>query len=257
MRVLLCILLGLLPLVSLAATPAPPEPPGSSNHAVELLGLSGAEDYAAWMKRGNWTDIRPFSDSTTRFQLREGTLRMESRDEAFIIASDLSHHLSKSVAEYPYLRFVVKIGDVPRGAQLEGEKADDSAFRLYAVFNRDPWQALAYVWSWRMPVGTWSTRGYSFWGDFRGIRRKAFGQGEPLLEQWLTVEVDLRRDFQTQWPGQPLPVLRGLALKTDSNNVDGQRSLVWLRSASLHRTSLKAEGYESWSPYQGTTLWFR
>lgn len=231
--------------------------PAQEAASVDLLRLADVGDYTAWMKRYDWEDVRPFSDSTERFQLRGGTLRMESRDESFIIASDLSHHLSKSLAEYPFLRFVIKIGDVPRGAQLDGAEADDAAFRLYAVFNRDPWQALAYVWSWRLPVGSWSPRGRSLWGDFRGIRRKAFGQGEPLVEQWLTVEVNLRSDFKSQWPGQPLPVMRGVALKTDSNDVEGQRSLVWLRSASLHRSSLRAEGYDDWHAYQGTTIWFR
>ena len=253
MRILLFLFLTILPMLLFARSVKPPEKLGG----VELLNLKEASSYAGWMQRYGWKDVRPFSDSASRFRLLDGTLRMESQDESFIIAADLASRLSKPISDFPYLRFVVRIGDVPRGAKLAGEEADDAAFRLYTVFNRDPWQALAYVWSWQLPVGDWSSRGRSFWGNFQGIRRKAFGQGEPLPHRWLTVEVDLRRDFRQQWPNQPLPAVRGLALKTDSNDVEGQRSLAWLRSVSLHRQSLKTQGYENWSLYRGTTLWFR
>ncbi len=255
LRITALLAFALIPVLVLAQ-PMPP-PLTVEERGLDLLRLEGMESYAAWRERFGWRDLRPFSDSSARFQVLDGVLRLESRGESFLIGGDLPPRLRRSIAEYPYLRFTVRIGAVPRGARLIGEEADDAAFRIYAVFGLQPWQALAYVWSWSLPVGEWSARGRSVWGDFRRVRRKAFGKGEPFSELWLTVEVDLRRDFRAQFPRQALPVLRGLALKSDSNDTAGQRSLAWLREVSLHRTSLADAGYENWYPFRGGTLWFR
>ena len=89
------------------------------------------------------------------------------------------------------------------------------------------------------------------------MRRKSFGRGLPLSETWLTVETDLRADFRHEFPNLPLPVLRGLALKADSNDTPNGESLAWLRGVSLHTTSLRAQGFEEGDAYQGTVLRFR
>lgn len=245
-------------------TSAPLAPPGEApptgparDDGIDLLRLADAPDYRTWMQREGWKDRRPFSDSGKRFRVQEGVLRLESQGDSFLIGRELPPALARPIADYPFLRFVVRIAEAPQGARLRGEAADDSAFRIYAIFASDPLQALAYVWSEDLAIGEWSARGRSLLGDFRGVRRKSFGRGEPMGEVWLTVEVNLARDYGTQFPGAPLPVLRGLALKSDSNDVPRQRSLAWLRAVTLHRTSLAGAGLKEWDSYRGTVLLFR
>jgi hypothetical protein len=224
---------------------------------VDLLRLDPALDYPAWLAATGWADRRMFSDSSRRFRIEDGTLRLESAGDSYLIGRALEPAERRSIAAWPYLRFVVRIADLPRGARLIGEEQDDAAFRIYATFRDRPPLALVYVWSWDLPVGEWSVRGRSWWGDFRDVHRKAFGRGEPLADTWLTVEVHLRADFQARFPGQPLPALGGLALKADSNHTPGGRSLAWLRAASLHRTSLRDEGLREGDRLEDTVVWFR
>ncbi len=253
------VLLLLLP-SCLSAVPLPEVVTGEQA-GLDLLRLGGATttvaSYPQWMAREGWEDRRPLSRSARRFRVFQGTLRLESQGDSFLIGRELPPALARPIAEYPYLRFVVRIAEVPRGAELRGEKADDSAFRLYAVFGRDPLRALVYVWSWELGIGEWSARGRGLLGDFRAVRRKSFGRGEPMGQVWLTVEVNLARDFRAQFPGLPLPRLGGLALKADSNDTPGRRSLAWLRAVTLHRTSLAAEGLADGDDYKGTVLLFR
>lgn len=231
--------------------------PAALAGGVDLLRLDPAASYGPWRETTGWQDRRPFSDSARRFRIEGGALRMESAGDSYLIGRQLAPAERRSIAEFPYLRFVVRIGEVPRGARLIDEVRDDAAFRIYATFRDEPPLALVYVWSWDLPVGAWSVRGRSLWGDFRAVHRKAFGRGEPLPESWLTVEVDLRADFQARFPGQPLPVLGGVALKADSNHTPGGRSLAWLRSASLHRASLREQGLREGDRLGDSVLWFR
>lgn len=261
------LLIGLLApgVPSVSAVPLPEVVTGKEA-GLDLLRLGGALNYTEWMEREGWRDRRPFSNSAGRFRIFQGTLRMESRGESYLIGRELPPALARPLADYPFLRFVVRIAEAPRGARLRGEAADDSAFRLYAVVGSDPLQALVYVWSWELGIGEWSARGRSLLGDFRGVRRKSFGRGEPMGQVWLTVEVNLLRDFRAQFSEhrpesrqerRPPPRLGGLALKSDSNDTHGQRGLAWLRAVTLHRTSLRAVGLKDWDEYKGTVLLLR
>lgn len=239
---------------SLAEAIRPACPTGQGG--IDLLGLQPGWSYARWKSERGWEDLRPFSDSTSRFRIEDGVLRLESRGDSFLIGRRFPAASQPSLAGGAYLRFVVRIGRAPRDARLQNEERDDAAFRIYASFPGEPARSLVYVWSWALPPGAWSRRGKGFWGDFRGIHRKSFGQGAPP-PGWLTVEVDLRRDFQTRFPGQPLPALAGIALKSDSNHTPGGESLAWLRSACLFPTSLRDAGLAEGARIGDTVLWYR
>ena len=228
----------------------------SAQEGLTLFSARGHRDYAAWMQAAGWEDLRPFSRSARRFRIEEDALRLESRGDSYLIGTTFPPAERRPIKAFPYLRFVVRIGAVPEGARLMGEERDDAAFRLYAGFSDDPPRSLVYVWAWDLPVGAWSARADRFWGDFRDVRRKAFGRGAPPAG-WLTVEVDLLRDFREQFPQHRPPPLRGLALKSDSNHTSGGRSLAWLREISLHRESLGAQGLAEGDALGDTTLWFR
>jgi hypothetical protein len=221
-----------------------------------LFAVRGHQDYAAWMAAAGWADLRPFSRSARRFRFEGDALRLESRGDSYLIGTTFPPAERRPIADFPYLRFVVRIGAVPEGARLMGEVRDDAAFRLYAGFADDPPRSLVYVWSWDLPVGAWSPRAKHLWGDFRDVRRKAFGQGVPPAG-WLTVEVNLLQDFREQFPHLPPPPLRGLALKSDSNHTPDGHSLAWLREVTLHRESLREQGLEEGAALGDTTLWYR
>jgi len=228
----------------------------SSQGGLDLLRIAGFSDFGKWMDAYAWEDLRPLYDPRDRFRIEDGALRLESRAESFIIGTELAEGLRKPIAEWPYLRFVVRVDEVPEGARLIGEERDDSAVRISTVYRRDPVQALVYVWSWELPVGQWSARSDKLFGDYRDVRRKSFGQGKPPEGRWLTVEVNLRRDFREQFPDQSLPVLQGIGLSSDSNNT-GTGSLAWLRSITLHRHSLHEQGYREGDRLGDTRVWFR
>ncbi|MCZ6553406.1 MAG: DUF3047 domain-containing protein [SAR324 cluster bacterium] len=250
-------------LAALMLSVLPPSAPAQGMERLELLRLSEAEDYRGWMERFAWEDLRPisrrtrFSDSARRFKLEGGALRMATRKNSYYIGSRLEGLLPVSLLEYPYLRFVVRIDRAPRGAELTGERHDDSALRIFAVTRPRPIQTVVYAWSWTLPVGRWSARGLSERGLFNNVRRKSFGQGEPLKGQWLTVEVNLLEDFRSQFPMYTDPALKALHLKADSNDTPRARSLAWVRSVSLHRHSLRERGLAEGAPYEDTLLWYR
>ena len=250
-------------LAALMLSLLPASAPAQSAEHIELLRLSEVEDYPGWMERFAWEDLRPishrtrFSDSAKRFKLEEGALLMATRKQSYYIGSRLEGLLPVSLLEYPYLRFVVRIDRAPKGAELTGERHDDSALRIFAVTRPRPIQTVVYAWSWTLPVGRWSARGLSERGLFNNVRRKSFGQGEPLKGQWLTVEVNLLEDFRSQFPMYTDPALKALHLKADSNDTPRARSLAWVRSVSLHRHSLRERGFAEGAPYGDTVLWYR
>ena len=184
-------------------------------------------------------------------------LRLESEGDSFLIGSTVWGVLPLDLERYPFLRFVVRIDDAPAGSDLIDERIDDSALRIMTVFRKEPPRSIVYAWTSTLPVGAWSARGRSILGDFREVRRKSFGQGRPPAGQWLTVEVNLLADYRTQFPAGAPPTLRGVALKTDSNDVDDGRSLAWIRSVSLHEQSLRGEGLKEWDALGDTVVWFR
>ena len=238
-------------------TPPPSGAPPALLPDLVLMSVQPGQTYAQWMAAGDWADRRPLSPSARRFRIEGAALRLESRGDSYLIGRVLPPQQAASIDTWPFLRFVVRIAQVPEGANLIAEARDDAAFRVYATFEDDPPRALVYVWSWTLPVGAFSARGRSLWGDFRNVRRKSFGRGAPDAQRWLTVEVNLRDDFRHEFPGLPLPELRGLALKADSNHTPGGGSLAWLRSVSLHARSLREAGLHDGDPCGDTTLWFR
>lgn len=244
---LLWLLLGLL---ACAGRPGAAEIP-------ELLRLQGHTDYRAWMERYGWEDLRPFSNSSKRFRIDDGALRMESQDDSYLIGSELKGLLPAALDDFPYLRFVVRIDRVPRRPEESLAELDDSAFRLYAALRDDPPQSIAYAWTWTHPAGHWSAQRSSLFGDFGGVRHKSLGRGAPPAGLWITVEANLREDVRSQFPDLAAPRLVGISLKADSNHTDDGNSLAWVRSASLHRESLRAEGRREGDALGDTVLWYR
>lgn len=232
-------------------------PEAKLNGQIEFLKLDGHKDYTQWFEKNGWEDVIPFTNSANRFSISNGVLRMPSDDDHDLIGLTLKPEQIRSIKDFPFLRMVVRIDKVPEGAELKGEVRDDSAFRVYVLFQETPLEALVYIWSWKLPVGAWSDRSDSWMGDYRGVRRKVFGQGKPLAGQWLTVETNLLKDFRAQWPDSTKFKVIAFALKADTNSTKDQTSLSFIRSLSLHKTSLKTQGLKEGAKLGDTTLWFR
>jgi len=222
----------------------------------ELLVVRQSQPYPSWMREFGWVDIRPFSDSTKRFSIEDKDLVLSSQGDSFLIGRRLEEEELRGLSDRPFLRFVVRVEAVPEGARLEGETRDDAAFRLYVLYNRSPMEALVYVWSWELPVGQWSRRKNGVLANYSGVHRKAFGSGRPP-GQWWTVEVDLRRDHSSRFPGRPPGTPIALALKSDSNDTKNTQSRSRLRSIHFNRASLRDQGLADGAPYAGTVLRYR
>jgi hypothetical protein len=223
----------------------------------ELLRLQGETDYRAWMERYGWKNLRPLSDSTKRFRIGNGALRLSSRGDSFLIGSELKGILPVALDQYPYLRFVVRIDQVPVSDDRSKEHLNDSAFRLYLATRASPPQSIAYAWTWDHPIGHWSSQGLTGLGSFSKVRHKSIGQGRPPAGRWITVEANLREDVRSQFPELAAPQLVGISLKADSNDSEGGSSLAWVREVSLHRASLRAEGFREGDTLAHTELWYR
>jgi len=252
---LLAILLGLaaiaLPTRSLHAAPEACEAGGRI-----LARFDEVERYDAWLRANEWKDLRPFSDSRKRFRIEDGTLRLETRGDSFIVGRALPPPERESVDVMRYLRFEARVVHNPLGARLDDDAKDDSALRVFAVFREKPLQALAYVWSGVLPVGTWEPGRKYFFGDFRQVQRKVVGQGAPPADTWLTVEADLLRDFRDRFDGQAPPHLGGVAFQADSNALP-EHSLALLRRIAVYPRSLRECGVREGDRLDGTVVWFR
>ncbi|MCK6553611.1 DUF3047 domain-containing protein [Candidatus Binatia bacterium] len=113
-----------------------------------------------------------------------------------------------------------KISNVIATADLERKEGDDSAAKLYVVFDGPSrWnpvdkRLLIYVWDNRLPRGTVLPNAW----EPEKARMVVLQSGAERVGQWVNERVDLANDFRRAFPGEESLQVEALAFMADTDN---------------------------------------
>lgn len=145
----------------------------------------------------------------------------EERGKRFLRAKSKGHGIQAGrehewdLDAYPVLTWQWRPVEFPRGADERETSTNDSALAVYMLVPhskiRGP-QAVKYVWSERVPVGTMleSNGGLT---QVRVLRNGAGKNGE-----WITERVNVRDDFLKAFKMREMPKPGGIAVLTDADD---------------------------------------
>lgn len=182
------------------------------------------QDFKAWLSAGGWESKR---EEPAGWEVGDGVLHLVSRDNSALIATERGFPRDAG-----RMTLSLKVGTTPRGTDLSRKSGDDAAFRVYVAFAKgggvfSPPHTLAYTWSEREPAGTLTQSAH-----FSNLKYISLGSG-PTGPWSVNLAVDLAADYRRAFPGEPLPKLKGIALKCDSNDT-GTSAESWLTSLAFH-----------------------
>lgn len=201
-----------------------------------------------WLKRSGWESKR---NSPKRFEVGGRGLRMVSINDSVMIGTERGFPLDPS--RFPKIRFTIRVEQNPRGMNLRRKSGEDAAFRLFVAFDHGaglfrPPNSIAYAWvekDWRPPVAK-GEKPASQPTDkvikdkvirsahYKNVRFIPIGHGKTRAAHFVTIDRDLQADYRRAFPNHrgPVPKLRGVMLKCDSNNT-GTRAEAWISRLEL------------------------
>ncbi len=186
-------------------------------------------DIFAWMRGNQWKSKR---NDPGRFIIEDGALHMVSDNDSVLLATERGFPVDPRLR--PKLRMTFRVGKIPAGADLSRKNGDDSAFRVYVAFERgggifSPPHTIAYTWTENLASGRAVQSAH-----FKNLRYLSIGSGIPAAPDWITIERDLLEDYRRLFPkhADDVPLLRGIALKCDTNNTGGSAES-WLSKIEL------------------------
>jgi len=221
----------------------------------------------SWMKHAGWKSKR---NSPKRFSVGAGTLHMVSVKDSVMIGTERGFPLDPQ--RFSRIRFTIRVDQNPPGMDLHRKSGEDASFRLFVAFDRGgglfrPPNSVAYAWvekDWRKPDeknGNPDDKDgkspaepadavikSAHFGNVRFIpigygTTRAAPKGQPGGEPnrpaksepvFVTIERDLLADYRRAFPDHrgPVPMLRGVMLKCDSNNTK-TRAEAWISRLEL------------------------
>lgn len=236
-------------------------PPSSSAWALALLLLTGAPrqtpavkvrpladfpeartEIGKWMKLHGWKSQR---NSPRRWELGDGRLHLVSDDDSVLIGTEAG--LPLDPANWPRLRFRLRVDRVPIGTDLSEKSGDDAAFRLYVAFDEggswlSPPDTIAYTWSEDLEPGTLVHSPH-----YTRLHYLSIGKGVTTSvtdgsaadpdgadpDGWVTIERDLLVDYRRVFGERAeVPDVVGIMLKCDSND-SATAASAWLADLAL------------------------
>ncbi len=214
-----------LALAVLAGSPAAQEPESK----VVVSFPQEKTNIFAWMRDRQWRSKR---NDPGRFKIEKGRLHMLSDGDSVLIATERGFPVDPRL--WPKLRMIFRIGKIPAGADLSKKNGDDSAFRVYVAFERgggifSPPHTIAYTWTENLEPGRVVQSAH-----FKNLRYLSIGSGVPASQDWITAEHNLLEDYRRLFPkhADEVPLIRGIALKCDTNNTGGSAES-WLSRIEL------------------------
>mgnify|MGYP001587245880 FL=1 len=179
------------------------------------------QDFKAWLSAGGWESKR---EDPAGWEVGGGELHLVSRDNSALIAAERGFPRDAG-----RMKLRLKVASTPRGTNLARKAGDDAAFRVYVAFAKgggvfSPPHTLAYTWAESGAAGTLTQSAH-----FSNLKYLTIGSGAT---GWVDVEVDLAADYRRAFPGEPLPKLKGIALKCASNDT-GTSAEAWLSSLAF------------------------
>lgn len=223
------VLLALLLQDSRGSRPAPAQAPASRPL---LVFPKDATPLPGWLKQHGLQSKR---DAPDRFTVGDGSLHLVSDQDSVLLATEQGFPVE--LAQWPRLRLRVRIDQLPQNADLRQTKGDDAAFRVYVAFDRgggllSPSNTIAYTWTGDVPVDTVIQSAH-----YKTLQYLSVGMGVTAGKagpEWVTIERDLAADYRRAFPTdrKPVPALRGVAIKCDSNDTKSKAE-AWLSALEL------------------------
>lgn len=180
-----------------------------------------------WLKAGAWEVDR---HSPKHWTVADGALHMVSSGDSVMIHTERGFPYDPG--EYPMVHFEVKVDALPAGADNSKSGKDDSAFRLFFSFDTSgtPPKTVGYGWTWNDPLDAVVTSGH-----FKNVKVVVIAAGADQLGAWLTIDRDLAADYRRCFGDGPVPKVKAVALKCDTNDLAKTRAESWVRAVSARK----------------------
>jgi hypothetical protein len=180
-----------------------------------------------WLDANDWEEQR---GNAKNYVVKDRTLFMRSRDASTVIGKKYK----KTPIDpriYPSIEFRARVDEIPPGGDVTTKKKDDSAFRLFVLFDRggrlfSPPETIGYVWN---SAGGEGAIGNS--GRFDQVKYIAIGSGSDRLGEWIVFKRNVLEDYRMLFGTDDVPVIKGIALKCDTNHTKSKAAsaIRWIR----------------------------
>ncbi|MCP3849538.1 MAG: DUF3047 domain-containing protein [Gammaproteobacteria bacterium] len=180
--------------------------------------------------------IDKHTDYQTIIENNHGIIQASSHASS----SGLVRKVQIDPAQYSNITWRWKIQDIIDTANLSSKKGDDAPARVYITFAYDadkvswwevvqfeviklfygeypPIRAITYVWSSHLPKDTVIDSPYT-----KRVKVFALQSGRQQKGIWLTEQRNITQDYHTAFGDEPVPIISGIAVMTDTDNTRGE-----------------------------------
>jgi hypothetical protein len=179
-----------------------------------------------WIRENGWEVQRGRPDP---FIVKEKTLFMQNTDASTAIGVKFKEKIDPR--NYPEIEFRARVDEIPPASNVTVRNIDDSAFRLFVLFDKGGWilsppQTIGYVWDSTKQVG--STGRSATFGKVRYI---VIGSGKEGLGEWKEYRRNILEDYKLLFDSSNVPKIQAIGLKCDSNHSNGRAAsaIQWIR----------------------------
>lgn len=171
----------------------------------------------------------------TRYSLVDDNGNTVLRADSAAGAAGIGRELKIDPAEYPWLRWRWKIGNLIEQADLRTKEGDDFPARIYVTYDYPleklpffersklrlaralfdpqlPAATLCYVWDGKAAAETIAPSAYT-----DRVRLIVAQSGPARVGRWVAMERNIARDFRAAF-GEDAPPVSGIVIATDSDN---------------------------------------
>ena len=209
---------------------AQPQDKASSEREEEILIIASfpleSVPIKKWIKENGWEVQRGRADT---FAIKENTLYMQNTDASTTIGAKFKKKIDPR--KYPEIEFRVRVDEIPPASNVTVRRIDDSAFRLFVLFDKGGWvlsppQTIGYVWDTTKKVG--STGRSATFGKVRYI---VIGSGRDGVGEWREYRRNILEDYKLLFDSSDIPKIQAIGLKCDSNHSNGHAAsaIQWIR----------------------------
>lgn len=173
---------------------------------------------AKFFESGGWEEQRGSWDS---WRFRNGALHTYQDDDSTLVGRKVSIDPKAT----PILRFSFEVKQHPRGADLRRKDTEDSALRIFVVFDRggglfSPPDSIAYA------FGNPAIKGRAITSErFDNVKYMVVAGGRAQLGRRIEIERNLAKDYRRAF-GRAAPRIQAIGIKSDSNNLDAKAQAI-------------------------------
>lgn len=183
-----------------------------------------------WLKENGWEVQRGTAET---FVVKEKTLFMQNTDASTAIGVKFDKKIDPR--KYPEIEFRARVDEIPPASNVTVRQIDDSAFRLFVLFDKGGWalsppQTIGYVWDTTKKVGSIGRS-----ATFGKVRYIVIGSGRDGLGEWKEYRRNILEDYKLLFESSEVPKIQAIGLKCDSNHSNGHSAsaIQWIRLRAI------------------------